>query len=103
LFDDFDVLVAAGSDSTAQPLVERPRPRRRSAPVREEQVNQKEPDGISSLCGLPALCVPCGFSKENLPYGLQFLVRATNDRAVVAAATRYQSLTDWHQRHPQIF
>jgi aspartyl-tRNA(Asn)/glutamyl-tRNA(Gln) amidotransferase subunit A len=102
LFDDFDVLMAAGSDSTAQPLVERPRPRRRPALVPEEQVNQKEPDGISSLCGLPALCVPCGFSKENLPYGLQFLARATNDHAVVAAAAKYQSLTDWHQKHPQI-
>jgi aspartyl-tRNA(Asn)/glutamyl-tRNA(Gln) amidotransferase subunit A len=102
LFDDFDVLVAAGSDSTAQPLVERPQPKRRSTRARPEEVNQKEPDGISSLCGLPALCVPCGFSKENLPYGLQFLACATNDHAVVAAAKRFQSLTDWHERHPKI-
>jgi amidase len=48
------------------------------------------------------LCVPCGFSKDNLPYGLQFLARATRDHAVVAAARTYQSLTDWHKRHPQI-
>ena len=102
LFDEFDVLVAAGSDSTAQPLVERPRPRRRSAPPPPEEVNQKEPDGISSLCGLPALCIPCGFSKDNLPYGLQFLARAANDHAVVAAAGRFQSLTDWHRKHPPI-
>ena len=102
LFDDFDVLVAAGSDSTAQPLVERPQPKRRSTRVRPEEVNQKEPDGISSLCGLPALCVPCGFSQENLPYGLQFLARAPNDQAVVAAARRFQSLTDWHAKHPKI-
>ena len=102
LFDEFDVLVAAGSDSTAQLLLERPRPRRRSIPPPPEEVNQKEPDGISSLCGLPALCVPCGFSKDNLPYGLQFLARATNDHRVVAAASRFQSLTDWHRRHPPI-
>jgi aspartyl-tRNA(Asn)/glutamyl-tRNA(Gln) amidotransferase subunit A len=100
LFDDFDVLVAAGSDSAAQPLIEKPQPRRRSARSQAEEINQKEPDGISSLCGLPALCVPCGFSKENLPYGLQFLARATNDQAVVAAAARFQTLTDWHRRHP---
>jgi aspartyl-tRNA(Asn)/glutamyl-tRNA(Gln) amidotransferase subunit A len=95
LFDDFDVLAAPGSDSTAQPLVEPP-----DSP--QDTVNQKEPDGISSLCGLPALSVPCGFSGQNLPYGLQFIARATNDHAVIAAARMYQNYTDWHKRHPQI-
>ena len=105
LFDDFDVLAAPGSDSTAQPLVEPPEPAqsRKDAPnSRRDDVEQKAPDGISSLCGLPALCVPCGFSGRNLPYGLQFIARATNDRAVIAAARMYQSHTDWHKRHPQI-
>jgi len=100
LFDDFDVLTAAGSDYTAQPLVEPPQERHR--PRREEPVNQRAPDGVSSLCGLPALCVPCGFSKDNLPYGIQFLARATHDDAVVQAARTYQSLTDWHTKHPRI-
>jgi Asp-tRNA(Asn)/Glu-tRNA(Gln) amidotransferase A subunit family amidase len=99
LFDEFDVVAAAGSDTTAQALVHPPQNGHDEAAV---QVNQREPDGISSLCGLPALCVPCGFSKDNLPYGLQFLARATRDHAVVAAARTYQSLTDWHKRHPQI-
>jgi aspartyl-tRNA(Asn)/glutamyl-tRNA(Gln) amidotransferase subunit A len=101
LFDQFDVLAVAGSDSVARPLVRPPagggrgggRPRR-------DEVNQKAPDGISSLCGLPALSVPCGFSAEALPYGLQFLARATYDHNVVAAARSYQELTDWHTRHP---
>lgn len=99
LFDACDVLAVAGSDSTAQPIIERPVPR--SAP-RPETVNQKEPDGISSLCGLPALCVPCGFSKDGLPYGLQFLARAGNDHAVIAAASSYQGLEDWHKKRPRI-
>lgn len=105
LFDEFDVLATAGSDSTAQPLVEPPQDRRRKAghrAERQDEVNQRAPDGISSLCGLPALGVPCGFSKNSLPYGIQFLARATHDHAVVQAARMYQSLTDWHQKHPQL-
>ena len=105
VFNDFDVLAAPGSDSTAQPLVQSPDPaqKQENAPrTRRDDVNQKAPDAISSLCGLPALSVPCGFSGQNLPYGLQFIARATNDHAVIAAARMYQSHTDWHKRHPQI-
>ena len=105
VFNDFDVLAAPGSDSTAQPLVQSPDPaqKQENAPrTRRDDVNQKAPEGISSLCGLPALSVPCGFSGQNLPYGLQFIARATNDHAVIAAARMYQSHTDWHKRHPQI-
>ena len=109
LFDDFDVIAAAGSSSTAQRLVRGPRPanpqpqQRPAAPAEGLVDNsQRAPDGISSLCGLPALSVPCGFSSDNLPYGLQFLARATNDHAVIAAARKFQSLTDWHKKRPAI-
>ncbi len=96
LFDDFDVLAAPGSDSTTQPVLEA------TDSAESDDVNQKAPDGISSLCGLPAMSVPCGFSAQHLPYGLQFIARATNDHAVIAAARMYQDHTDWHKRHPQI-
>ena len=33
---------------------------------------------------------------------LQFLGRAGNDHAVIAAARTYQSFTDWHKKHPKI-
>jgi aspartyl-tRNA(Asn)/glutamyl-tRNA(Gln) amidotransferase subunit A len=108
LFDDFDVIATAGSSSTAQRLVRGPRPanqqpQRPAAPAEPRVDNsQRAPDGISSLCGLPALSVPCGFSSENLPYGLQFLARATNDHAVIAAARKFQSLTAWHKKRPAI-
>jgi aspartyl-tRNA(Asn)/glutamyl-tRNA(Gln) amidotransferase subunit A len=109
LFDDFDVIATAGSSSTAQRLVRGPRPAnqqpqpRPPAPAESRVDNsQRAPDGISSLCGLPALSVPCGFSSENLPYGLQFLARATNDHSVIAAARKFQSLTDWHTKRPAI-
>jgi aspartyl-tRNA(Asn)/glutamyl-tRNA(Gln) amidotransferase subunit A len=101
LFEQFDVLALAGSDTVARPLARPPAGGGRGGGrTRRDDVNQKAPDGISSLCGLPALSVPCGFSAEGLPYGLQFLARAAHDHAVVAAARAYQELTDWHRRHP---
>jgi len=80
---NYDVIAADSSDTVARPLVRRPSETGRA---RRDDVNQKAPDGISSLCGLPALSVPCGFSAEGLPFGLQFMARATRDHAVVAAA-----------------
>ena len=96
LFDDFDVLATAGESSAASPL---------SAPPEEDSagpIARREPDGISSLCGLPALSVPCGFSKDKLPFGVQFIARALNDQAVIAAARSFQNRTDWHRQRPPI-
>ncbi len=108
LFDQFDVLATAGSDSAAQPLVRGPRPAQsQSSTSRPPEAppadnSQRAPDGVSSLCGLPALSVPCGFSSDNLPYGIQFIGRAGNDHAVIDAAHGFQSLTEWHKRRPAI-
>jgi aspartyl-tRNA(Asn)/glutamyl-tRNA(Gln) amidotransferase subunit A len=104
LFDDYDVLATAGEGSAAsliEPVPDQKRTRRDDDDS-EYPIAQREPDGISSLCGLPAITVPCGFSKDNLPFGVQFIGRATNDHAVLAAARLYQSHTDWHKKRPPI-
>jgi len=58
--------------------------------------------GIGNLCGLPALSVPCGFTRSGLPIGIQFLAQVLNDSAVVAAAQMFQAHTDWHRRRPPL-
>ncbi len=58
--------------------------------------------GIGNLCGLPALSVPCGFTRSGLPIGIQFLARVLNDSALVAAAGTFQAHTNWHERHPPL-
>jgi aspartyl-tRNA(Asn)/glutamyl-tRNA(Gln) amidotransferase subunit A len=97
LFDDYDVLATAGESSAASPIKEVDDD---SRPRRASQIDERAPDGISSLCGLPALTVPCGFSKDNLPFGIQFIGRAKNDHAVIAAARLYQAHTDWERKRP---
>ena len=60
-----------------------------------------DPLGAFGSCiGLPAISVPMGFSDEGLPMGLQILGRAYDENVVLAVASAYQRLTDWHARHP---
>ena len=55
---------------------------------------------VGNGAGLPAISVPSGFSAGGLPTGIQFMGRAYEENAVLAVARTYQSLTDWHERHP---
>ena len=55
-----------------------------------------------NLTGLPALSVPCGFTKELLPIGLQIISRAWADAKVLNAGYAFEQATDWHTRFPQI-
>jgi aspartyl-tRNA(Asn)/glutamyl-tRNA(Gln) amidotransferase subunit A len=51
-----------------------------------------------NLTGLPALTVPCGFTKDGLPIGLQIVSRAWNEAGVLRAGFAFQQATDWHTR-----
>ena len=51
-----------------------------------------------NLTGLPALSVPCGFTKDGLPIGLQIVSRAWNEAGVLRTGYAYQEATDWHKR-----
>jgi Asp-tRNA(Asn)/Glu-tRNA(Gln) amidotransferase A subunit family amidase len=93
LFDTVDVLVTPSQPVPASPL------------ELNLETGLAFPDplgGIGNICGLPALSVPCGFTDENLPVGLQFVAKAGDDIAVIQAARTFQQHTDWHKRHPKI-
>ena len=57
---------------------------------------------IGNGAGLPAVAVPNGFGDRGLPTSLQFMGRAYEENAVLAAARAYQARTDWHRRHPPV-
>jgi aspartyl-tRNA(Asn)/glutamyl-tRNA(Gln) amidotransferase subunit A len=50
----------------------------------------------------PAASVPCGFTGDGLPIGLQLVGPRHADAAVLAAAHAYQLATDWHTRRPPL-
>jgi aspartyl-tRNA(Asn)/glutamyl-tRNA(Gln) amidotransferase subunit A len=49
-----------------------------------------------NLTGLPALSVPCGFTKDGLPIGLQIVSRAWNEAGVLRTGYAFQQATEWH-------
>ena len=103
MFDRYSVLISPAQPTAAQPLRARdPDDPAVAARTGKLSMDRRAPDGVSSLCGLPAISVPCGFSKERLPFGMQIMGRALNDAVVLRAARLYQSNTDWHLQHPAI-
>ena len=55
-----------------------------------------------NLTGLPALSVPCGFTPDGLPVGLQIVGRPHDEATVLRVGEVYQEATAWHLRRPTI-
>jgi aspartyl-tRNA(Asn)/glutamyl-tRNA(Gln) amidotransferase subunit A len=78
---------------------------REPAPLISETVNEthrRPPSntGAFNHFGTPAISLPCGFSKDGMPIGLQIVAAPFNETLVVQLAYAYQQATDWHRRKP---
>jgi aspartyl-tRNA(Asn)/glutamyl-tRNA(Gln) amidotransferase subunit A len=65
----------------------------------------------SSLAGLPALSVPCGFARpsdgespsmDGLPVGLQIIGPQWGEQTIFNIGYAYQQETEWHKKHPSV-
>jgi amidase len=55
-----------------------------------------------TLTGLPAISVPCGFTRDGLPVGLQIVGRRRQEAAVLCAAAAFEAASPWRGRIPAI-
>ena len=55
-----------------------------------------------SLAQVPVLSVPCGFTEDQLPVGMQLMAPAWAEARILRAAHAYQQATDWHMQQPVI-
>jgi len=55
-----------------------------------------------NLAGLPAIAVPCGFSKAGLPIGLQLIGRPFEEETILRAAHAYEQATTWRLKKPNL-
>jgi len=55
-----------------------------------------------NLVGLPAISIPCGFTDDNLPIGLQIVGKAFDEFTVLRTAHAYEQSAGWFQRAPEM-
>jgi aspartyl-tRNA(Asn)/glutamyl-tRNA(Gln) amidotransferase subunit A len=55
-----------------------------------------------NVWGIPAISVPCGFTKDGLPVGLQLAAGPWREEVVLQAARAYEQSTDWHRKMPSL-
>jgi aspartyl-tRNA(Asn)/glutamyl-tRNA(Gln) amidotransferase subunit A len=83
-----------------------------TAPTPAFQIGEKANDPLAmylsdiytitgNLAGIPGLSIPCGFTKNGLPIGLQIQAPPFEEDKLLRVARMYQRATDWHERRPR--
>lgn len=57
----------------------------------------------ANLTGIPAISIPCGFTKNKMPIGFQLLGPDLSESLVFETAHAYEQSTSWHLMHPESF
>ncbi|MBI1874322.1 MAG: Asp-tRNA(Asn)/Glu-tRNA(Gln) amidotransferase subunit GatA [Acidobacteria bacterium] len=55
-----------------------------------------------NLAGLPGISVPCGFTRDGLPAGLQLVGRMFDEATLLRAADAYERVTEWWKAEPAV-
>jgi aspartyl-tRNA(Asn)/glutamyl-tRNA(Gln) amidotransferase subunit A len=97
-FADFDLVVFP---TRRQP------PRTVEAALKlDESDTPRDPESDSnayfSVCGIPGISIPCGFTSAGLPIGLEIAGPHFSESKILALAQGYERATDWHKRKPKL-
>ena len=80
-----------------------------TAPTTAFKIGEKSNDPLSmylsdiytisaNLAGIPAISIPCGFSNERLPIGLQLMAKPFAENMLLRIAYTYEQNTQWHKQ-----
>jgi aspartyl-tRNA(Asn)/glutamyl-tRNA(Gln) amidotransferase subunit A len=95
VFGDFDCIVAPTSPTSAFKIGERA--------LDPLEMYLSDIYTISAnLAGIPAISIPCGFTKKGLPVGLQVMAKAFNEEMLFRVAHTFEQNTDWHKLKPKL-
>ncbi|MCF7873925.1 MAG: Asp-tRNA(Asn)/Glu-tRNA(Gln) amidotransferase subunit GatA [Candidatus Omnitrophica bacterium] len=56
----------------------------------------------SNLAGVPAISLPCGFTKNNLPLGMQLITKEFDEATLMKLGSAFQQGTDFHKKIPEL-
>ncbi|MFH1761887.1 MAG: amidase [bacterium] len=91
-------------DVLALPSSPTPAPASKDVDPLDTIYKQLIPDFVSpfNLAGVPAMTIPCGFSGNNLPVGMQLVGKPFGEAVVLRAGYTYQQAVRWHEKFPPI-
>ena len=98
VFDDVDVIAVPAMYMTVPSL-------------KQMATLGEDPEAIGKLLrftapldtsGSPTITLPCGFDAKGLPIGFQLIGRHLSEDLLCRAGHAYQSVTEWHTRHPDL-
>jgi aspartyl-tRNA(Asn)/glutamyl-tRNA(Gln) amidotransferase subunit A len=92
LLERVDALVFPGHSAPAQ--------RFEDVPQTQIIVPGSRYTNVWNLLGLPAVIVPCGFTREGLPVAIQIVGRPFDEATILRIARTYERATPWHTRRP---
>ena len=107
-FTNFDVVVVPTTVMQAGKINDSLAQEARSTPPTGKVYNWFETGGGCTntrpfdLFGIPAISVPCGFTKDGLPIGLMIAAPHYQEGKVLALAYAYQQATQWHLKKPTL-
>ena len=93
LFSDIDIAVTASSMDP---------PCRIDDQKTVEFTYARQARAVFNVTGGPALSVPVGFTKSNLPLSMQIVGKPFTEALIYRAAHAYERATKWVERHPQL-
>ncbi len=99
IFDEVDVLLT--------PTVPIPPPliadlREHPDQLRSQELIMLRNTRPFNVWGIPTVSVPCGFTKEGLPIGLQLAAAPWHGIVLLQAAHAYEQATGWHKERPPL-
>jgi aspartyl-tRNA(Asn)/glutamyl-tRNA(Gln) amidotransferase subunit A len=95
LFKNFDLMVLPATPQPATPISES-----EAVPLARGRLTRFM--RLFNLTGIPALVLPCGFTRSGLPIGLQIAGPAWSEAKLLQLAHAYEKATDWHHRQPPV-
>lgn len=84
-----------------------------TAPTTAFKVGEKISDPLSmylsdiytipaNLAGIPAISIPCGFSVQGMPIGMQLMAKAFDEEMLLRVSYTYEQNTQWHTKKPNL-
>lgn len=101
-FENFDLLLSPTASVTAFPVDQLPKE------IDGKPVYPNPSYGFHPLTypintiGHPAASVPCGFSSDGMPIGLQIIGRKGDEATVLAASAAFEQARPWAQHKPPV-